>query len=208
VSRPQVSGSDGPPADDSDRAGRLRALAAGLNVDRSIVLVGMMGAGKTVIGRRLANVLGLPFRDADAEIELAAGRTISEIFAERGEADFRRGERLVIARLIRKNPPHVLATGGGAFMNEDTRALLRESAVTVWLRADLEVLLRRVEKKGHRPLLQTDARGVLTRLMEQRQATYAESDVTVDSGANPHAATVEAVLRALEPYFGADRTAA
>lgn len=208
MSRPLVSGSDGAAPEAPDRAARLRALAAELKVDRSIVLVGMPGAGKTAIGRRAAQALDLPFKDADSEIEAAAGRTIPEIFAERGESDFRRGERLVIARLIRKNPPLVLATGGGAYMNAETRALLKEMAVTVWLRADFEVLLRRVERKTHRPLLQADVRGKLARLMEERHPVYAGADITVDSGAGPHSAAVESVLTGLKPYFGADRTAA
>jgi shikimate kinase len=113
----------------------------------------------------------------------------------------------VIARLIRKNPPLVLATGGGAYMNAETRALLKESAVTIWLRAEFETLLRRVERKTHRPLLQADVRGRLARLMEERHPVYAEADVTIDTGAGPHTAVVESVLRALTPYFGADRTA-
>ncbi|MEJ0022442.1 MAG: shikimate kinase [Alphaproteobacteria bacterium] len=184
----------------------MRALATELKVDRTIVLVGMPGAGKTAIGRRLATALGLPFKDADAEIELAAGRTIPEIFAERGEGDFRRGERLVIARLIRKNPPLVLATGGGAYMNAETRALLKETAVTIWLRAEFDTLLRRVERKTHRPLLQADVRGRLAKLMEERHPVYADADITIDSGSGPHTAAVESVLSALKPYFGADRT--
>lgn len=205
---PLASGSDGAPAEAPDRASRLRDLAGALTIDRSIALVGMPGAGKTAIGRRLAQALDLQFRDADAEIELAAGRSIPEIFAERGEGDFRRGERLVIARLIRKSPPMVLATGGGAYMNPDTRALLKEAAVTIWLRADLDVLLRRVERKSHRPLLQSNVRETLLRLMEQRHPVYANADITVDSGAGPHAAAVEATLSALQRYFGAGRTAA
>lgn len=208
MSRPLVSGSDGAAAETSDRAARLHALARDLKVDRSIVLVGMPGAGKTAIGRRVAKVLDIAFKDADAEIELAAGRTIPEIFAERGESDFRRGERLVIARLIRKSPPLVLATGGGAFMNPETRALLKDAAVTIWLRADFDVLLRRVERKTHRPLLQADVRGTLSRLMDERHPIYASADITIDSGAGPHTTAVESVLRALKPYFGADRTAA
>ncbi len=206
MSRPLVSGSDGAQAETPDRAARLRALATELKVDRTIVLVGMPGAGKTAIGRRLATALGLPFKDADAEIELAAGRTIPEIFAERGEGDFRRGERLVIARLIRKNPPLVLATGGGAYMNAETRALLKETAVTIWLRAEFDTLLRRVERKTHRPLLQADVRGRLAKLMEERHPVYADADITIDSGSGPHTAAVESVLSALKPYFGADRT--
>ncbi len=121
---------------------------------RSLVLVGLMGAGKSTVGRRLAQKLGLPFRDADHEIEAAAGMTIPEIFAIHGEADFRDGERRVIARLLQEGPM-VLATGGGAFMNDETRARIAEHGISVWLRADLDVLMRRVRKRANRPLLQT-----------------------------------------------------
>lgn len=200
---PLASGSEGPTVEEPDRAGRLRALAAGLVVDRPIALVGMPGAGKTTVGRRLAALLNLPFKDADAEIEKAAGSSIADIFAERGEADFRRGERLVIARLLKKSPPFVLATGGGAYMNGETRALMRETAVTIWLRADIDVLMRRVEKKEHRPLLQTDdPRAALERLISLRHPVYAEADIIIDTGTGPHAAAVEAILRALQTRFG------
>src|SRR5262245_30763384 len=119
---------------------------------RTIALVGLMGVGKSSVGRRLASALGLPFRDADAEVETAAGRSISDIFADLGESAFRDGERRVISRLL-EGPPHVLATGGGAFMNPDTRALIKSKAVSVWLKTDLEVLARRVARKDTRPLL-------------------------------------------------------
>ena len=167
--------------------------------DRTIALVGLMGAGKTSIGRRLAQRLGLPFIDADAEIEAAAGTTIEEIFQRHGEAAFRDGERRVIARLL-DNPPHVLATGGGAFMDPTTRALLRRSAITVWLRADLEVMLSRVTRRSinHRPLLKgRDPRAALEALMAERYPVYAEADVTVDSVDGPPEATLERVLAAL-----------
>ena len=144
--------------------------------DRTIALVGLMGVGKSSIGRRLATALDLPFRDADAEIETAAGRTIAEIFAERGEAEFREGERRVIARLL-DQPPHVLATGGGAFMNPLTRAAVRRRGVSLWLRADLDVLVQRVSRRSDRPLLNAgDPRDILALLIEQRHPIYGEAD--------------------------------
>jgi shikimate kinase len=193
--------------DEQAQAASLRDLAACVTVDRPIALVGMMGAGKTSIGKRLAAALGVPFRDADFEIEKAAGRSIAEIFAERGEEEFRRGESRVIARLITCEAPHILATGGGAFIAAPTRALLKARAVTIWLRADLDVLLRRVERREHRPLLRTgDPRATLGRLMEERHPTYAQADIAIDSGPGSHAAAVEAVLRALAAH-GAGRPA-
>ncbi len=168
--------------------------------DRTIVLVGLMGVGKSSIGKRLASALNLPFRDADTEIEAAAGRSIADIFAERGEAEFRDGERRVIARLL-EQPPHVLATGGGAFMQEQTRKLILERAVAIWLKADLEVLARRVSRKDTRPLLVgRDPMAVLTAQAEARYPHYAEAHITVDTGDAPHGATVNAVLRALERH--------
>jgi shikimate kinase len=164
---------------------------------RTIALVGLMGAGKTSIGRRLAQRLGLPFLDADAEIEAAAGTTIEEIFRRHGEMAFRDGERRVIARLL-DNPTHVLATGGGAFMDASTRELLRSRAITVWLRADLELMLARVGRRNNRPLLKNgDPRVVLERLMAERYPIYAEADITVESIDGPADATVERVLEAL-----------
>jgi shikimate kinase len=174
--------------------------------NRTIVLVGMMGAGKTSVGRRLAEALDLPFHDADEEIERAAGCTVSEIFAERGEAEFREGERRVIGRLL-DQPPHVLATGGGAFVNPQTRDLVSRKAVSVWLKASPEILARRVGRKGHRPLLQgRDAREALRELLDQREPAYAQADLTVESGEGPHKATVEAILIALrrQRLAGAD----
>jgi shikimate kinase len=166
---------------------------------RTIALVGLMGAGKTSIGRRLAQRVRLPFIDADTEIEAAAGMTIPEIFERHGEAAFRDGERRVIARLL-ENPAHVLATGGGAFIDPTTRALLRARAVTVWLRADLDLMLARVGRRGlnHRPLLKgRDPRAVLQALMAERYPLYAEADLAVDSLDGPPDATVERVLDAL-----------
>ncbi len=168
---------------------------------KTIALVGLMGVGKSSIGRRLAAALELPFHDADDEIERAAGRSIPEIFAERGEAEFREGERRVIARLL-DEAPHVLATGGGAFANAETRALIKEKAVSVWLKADVDVLLRRVARKDNRPLLKgRDARAVLETLARERGPAYQEADLSIETGETPHAAAVEAVLRALEAHL-------
>ncbi len=167
---------------------------------RSIVLVGLMGAGKTSIGRRLAARLGLPFRDADAEIELAAGRTIPELFSRFGESDFRDGERRVIRRLL-AGAPIVLATGGGAFMDPSTRAAIRASSVSVWLRCTLPTLVRRVASRTNRPLLnQGDPAVILAELMKNRHPVYAESDVVVDCGDEPPDMTTNRVLGALEHW--------
>ena len=172
-------------------------------LDRTVALVGLMGVGKTSVGRRVAQALDLPFRDADESIEEAAGRSVSDIFAERGEAEFRSGERRVIARLLGE-PPHVLATGGGAFMNADTRALLLERAVVIWLKADLDVLVKRVGRKDSRPLLRgRDPREVLGTLMAERHPVYAQAHLTVETGDAAHGAAVAAVLQALR-----DRSAA
>jgi shikimate kinase len=167
---------------------------------KTIALVGLMGAGKTSIGRRLAQRLGLPFIDADTEIETAAGTTIEEIFQRHGEAAFRDGERRVIARLL-DQPPHVLATGGGAFMDPSTRALLKARSITVWLRADLELMLARVARRNNRPLLKAgEPRRVLERLIAERYPTYAEADITVDSIDGPPDATLEGVMTALAAH--------
>ena len=169
---------------------------------RTVVLVGLMGAGKTKIGRRLAFRLGLPFFDSDQEIEAAAGETIEEIFANRGEQMFRDGERRVIARLLAQ-PVHVLATGGGAFMDPATRTIIARRGISVWLRADLEVLVQRVSRRADRPLLKAgDPRGILADLIEQRYPIYAEAEVTVDSGDGSPEATVNRVIAALSvsPY--------
>lgn len=165
---------------------------------RTVALIGMMGAGKTAIGRQLAKKLDAAFIDADKEIEEAAGCTIAEIFAEHGEAHFRDGERRVIARLL-DGPRCVLATGGGAYMQDETRALLRERAVTVWLKADFETLWKRVSKRGHRPLLKTeDPQRTLRDLMAAREPVYAEADLVVDSGEQTKEAMARKVLDALE----------
>jgi shikimate kinase len=164
---------------------------------RPIVLVGLMGAGKTTVGRRLAAALGLAFADADEEIERAAGLTVAEIFARHGEGDFRRGERRVIARLL-DGGPLVLATGGGAFIDPDTRQLVLSRATSVWLRADLDVLMRRVERRDNRPLLKAeDPRAIMARLIEERYPIYAEADFIVDSNNSPHTTAVEGVIAAL-----------
>ena len=157
-----------------------------------------MGVGKTTVGRRLARALDLPFRDADAEIEVAAGRSVGDIFAERGEAEFRAGEMRVIRRLL-EGPPMVLATGGGAFMNPETRRTIRERAVSIWLRADLDVLVRRTARRDTRPLLRGgDPRAVLERLAAERYPAYAEADLTVETNEAPHDAAVAAILQALK----------
>ncbi|MBN8920194.1 MAG: shikimate kinase [Rhizobiales bacterium] len=169
--------------------------------NRTVVLVGMMGAGKSSVGRRLAARLGIPFVDADNEIEAAAGMTIQEIFAVHGEPAFRSGEARVIARLL-DGGPRVLATGGGAFMNADTRKAVRESGISVWLKADFEVLMRRVKRRSDRPLLKTaDPGTTLRRLMEERDPVYAEADLTVASREVPHSAVVEDVVTALREAF-------
>jgi len=165
--------------------------------DRSIVLVGLMGVGKTTIGRRLSTRLGLPFVDADAEIESAAGQTISEIFERFGEAHFRDGERRVIARLI-EGPPKVLATGGGAFVHDETRALILDKAIAVWLDADIATLVERVGRRSNRPLLAgRDAKTVLTELAAVRNPLYAQAQIHVASKPAPHDTTVNAIIAAL-----------
>jgi shikimate kinase len=170
--------------------------------DRAIVLVGLMGAGKTTVGRRLAERLGLPFTDADHEIEAAAGKSIPEIFADHGEAYFREGERRVIARLLEAGA-QVLATGGGAFIQEETRARIKERAVSVWLRADLPLLLKRVARRSNRPLLQNgEPEAVMRRLMEARYPIYAEADIIVDSRDVAHGTMVADVIQALAAWAG------
>jgi len=168
-----------------------------LRVPRTIVFVGLMGVGKTCIGRRLAQRLDLDFVDADREIEEAAGCTIPEIFARHGEQAFRDGERRVILRLL-DDPVHVLSTGGGAFMDPQTRARIRERGTSIWLRADIELMLKRVSRRNDRPLLQgTDPRAKLQELITTRYPFYAEADITVDSADGPPEVTVERVLDCL-----------
>ena len=182
----------------TDKAHGKQVETAATLVDRPIVLVGLMGAGKTTVGRRLAARLGLPFVDADAEIEKAAGRTISEIFEDFGEKEFRKGERRVIARLLR-GKPIVLATGGGAYMDPRTRDRVRRKAISVWLKADVKLLAKRTAKRDTRPLLKTgDPVSILEKLAAERYPVYAEADVTVESGSGPHADVVSRILDALE----------
>jgi shikimate kinase len=167
---------------------------------RSVVLVGLMGAGKTVIGRRLAQAIGVPFKDADAEIEQAAGLTVSEIFAKHGEPSFRDGERRVIRRLL-DEPPLVVATGGGAFMSEGTRQLIAERGFSIWLRAELPVLMKRVLKRNNRPLLaQGDPEATMKRLMEERYPIYAEAVMTVDTRDGPHDEVVQTIIEGLRTH--------
>ena len=167
---------------------------------RTIALVGLMGAGKSTVGRRLAEALGRPFFDSDDEIEKAAGQSVADIFKIHGEAEFRRGEHRVLERLL-NGPPHVLATGGGAYLKEDTRTMMRARAVTVWLNADLETLWKRVSRRGHRPLLhQDDPKGVLSALLEARKSIYEKADLIVPSEEGPHSRTVRAIIKALETW--------
>src|SRR5882724_10548044 len=169
---------------------------------RSIVLIGMMGAGKSTIGRRLAGRLRLPFLDADTEIELAhAGMTIPEIFAAHGEPYFRDGEARVIARLL-DNGPGVLATGGGAFMREETRGRIRDKAVSVWLKADAETIMKRVKRRADRPLLRTaDPAATIGRLIEERHPVYELADITIASRDILHEKIVEECMAALHAYL-------
>ena len=174
------------------------------NLPRTIVLIGLMGAGKSCIGRRLAKIFDVPFVDADLEIEKAAGCSIPDIFALHGEAAFRDGERRVIARLL-DEPVHILATGGGAFMDPETRAKTREKAISVWLRADLEILLERTGRRDNRPLLKSgNPRDILKSLMEKRHPIYAEADIVVDSRDGPPEATVDRVLEALQSFLASE----
>lgn len=180
----------------------LRALLNG----RSVVLVGLMGAGKTTIGRRLASRLGLPFRDADVEIEAAAGMPISDIFARYGEPAFRDGERRVIDRLL-GGEPLVLATGGGAYMDPQTRERIGRAGISIWLKADLGTLLQRVSRRNHRPLLRgTDPAETLRRLMAERDPVYALADLTVASSDLSHGRVTEDVYDALLARLAATRS--
>lgn len=177
-------------------ADAARIASAGLGT-RSVVLVGLMGCGKTAVGRRLAPQLGLPFIDADEEIEKAAGKTIEEIFADHGEAYFRDRERRVMARLLAAGP-QVLATGGGAFMSDETRENVRRAAISVWLKAELGLLVKRVSKRDHRPMLKgRNAETVMKELMETRYPVYATADIIVESRDVPHDTIVAEVIQAL-----------
>lgn len=177
----------------------IAALAR--RIDRPVVLVGMMGTGKSSIGRRLATLLHLPFVDADEAIEEAAQLTIAEIFERHGEAAFRDGERRVIARLM-DGERKVIATGGGAFVNAETRALILSKAITIWLDADIDTLVERTARKNTRPLLrQGDPREILTRLRAERESAYAQAPIHVKSGSGPHLRTVNQVLRGIAQWL-------
>ncbi len=188
-----------------DNSGQDGLPTAAKATKDTIVMVGLMGAGKTSIGRRLAARVGLPFVDADEEIQAAAGSSIGDIFERLGEASFRDGERRVIARLL-DGPPIVLATGGGAFMDPRTRERIAEKAISVWLRADLDTLVRRTSRRNDRPLLKDgDPREILARLMDQRYPIYQQADIIVDSIDAPADETVQCVLDALTAYRAAEQ---
>jgi shikimate kinase len=181
---------------DRDRDRQLAEIRQSLG-QNSLVLIGLMGAGKSAVGRRLAASLNLPFTDADSEIEAAAGQSIAEIFAEHGEAYFRTGERKVIARLL-ENGPQVLATGGGAYMDPETRAAVKEHGISIWLKASLRVLMKRVGRRDNRPLLQVDnPETVMKKLMAERNPVYAAADITVESKDAPHEVMVGSIIDAL-----------
>jgi len=188
-----VNGAVQKPAEEASPEARIvRALGG-----RSVVLVGMMGAGKSSIGRRLATRLGIPFIDADTEIENAAGMTIAEIFARHGEPYFRAGEARVIARLL-DHGPQVLATGGGAVMDAQTRALIRDRSLSIWLKADLDVLLKRTRRRGERPLVDR-----IKDLLPQREPLYAQADITVQSRDEPHETIVDEIIAAMPGHLPA-----
>ena len=168
-----------------------------IRLKRTVALVGMMGAGKSSLGRRLAARLEVMFRDADAEIEAAAGCSINEIFARFGEPAFRDGERKVIARLLGLDP-HVLATGGGAFADDETRARIKTQAVSVWINVPLHVLIERVGRRDTRPMLKDgDPAEIMTRLFNEREPLYAQADLTINSEDSPHQAAVTSILNLL-----------
>ena len=169
---------------------------------KSVVIIGMPGSGKSAVGRKLAARFSIPFHDSDEEVEAAAGMKIEQIFERFGEAEFRKGERRVIGRLL-DQPVHVLATGGGAFMDAETRELIRSKAVSVWLRADLETLVERTSRRSDRPLLKGgDAREILKKLGAEREPFYSQADITVDSDNRPTDETVERIVRALSDFTG------
>lgn len=184
-----------------DEAKPTTARMVGEQLDRTVVLVGMMGSGKTSVGRRLAKVLNWPFQDADWAIEDAAGTTISNIFAEIGETAFRRSERQVIVRLMDERNQQVLALGGGAFVADDTRALIKQHAISIWLDTDVDILVRRTGRRGDRPLLSTgDPHEIMNRLLDERRATYAEADITIDGGSGSFSDVVDRAIKALRPF--------
>jgi shikimate kinase len=171
-------------------------------LDRPVVLVGLMGVGKSTVGRRLARRLGLPFVDSDTEIEDAAGLTAAEVFDRFGEQEFRDGERRLVARLVEEEV-RVIATGGGAFVDPRTRELLKDRAITVWLDAPVAILADRTSRRNTRPLLRTpDPRATLERLAEERRPSYAQADIHIRSGDGAHSEVVEAILIALAEYLG------
>lgn len=174
----------------------LRAIGT-----RSLVLVGMMGAGKTTIGRRLAKRLGLKFVDADAEIEAAAGMKVPDIFEVFGESAFRDGERRVLERVL-KEGHQVVATGGGAFLNEQTRVAIKQSGLSIWLKAEIDVLMERVKRKGNRPLLlNPDPEGTMRRLLQERAEIYKLADIIVESNDNTHEKVVSATIAKLTQHL-------
>lgn len=188
----------------SDKAAEVRAddlaqIRSGLG-GRSLVLVGMPGSGKSAAGKRIAIRLDLPFMDADAEIEAAAGKTIKEIFADDGEPFFRDGERRVIARLLSQGPA-VIATGGGAFMTPAVREAIQEKGISIWLKAELALLLRRVQRRTHRPMLVDDPEGTLRRLLAARSDTYATADIVVEARDVAHEVMVNEILRAVANFL-------
>lgn len=193
-------------AENVSTLGVREAALVGALAGRSLVLVGMMGAGKSSVGRKLAMRLALPFVDADTEIETAAGMTIPEIFQKRGEPEFRSGEARVIARLL-ENGPQVLATGGGAYMNPETRGLIAQKGVSVWLKAEFDVLMRRIRRRSDRPLLQMpDPAATLQRLMDERYPVYAQADVTIESRDVSHEVVVDETIEGVLAHFGIPTT--
>jgi shikimate kinase len=184
------------PADMQTEAAIIAALGR-----RSIVLVGMMGSGKSSVGRRLAARIGIPFVDADAEIEKAAGMSITDIFAVRGEAEFRSGEARVIRRVL-QGGPQVLSTGGGAFMDPETRAAVAASGISIWLNAEFDILMKRIRRRHDRPLLKTsDPGATLRKLMVERDPIYALADLIVESRDEPHDRIVDDIIRALHLHL-------
>jgi shikimate kinase len=192
----------------ADKAEPPEAKVNRLLSGRTLVMVGMMGAGKSSVGRRLASRLGLPFVDADTEIERAANETISEIFEHHGEAYFRDGERRVIQRLL-DGSPKVLATGGGAFINPETRAAIRAAGVSIWLKVDRDLILHRVKRRSNRPLLKTaDPAVVIDRLLQERNPIYAEADIHVQSRDVAHDFVIGDILAALDGWLSRHAVAA
>lgn len=168
---------------------------------KTIVLVGLMGAGKTTIGRRLAKTLGVAFKDSDDEISIAAECSIPDIFEIHGEEIFRDLEKRVISRLLQDEAPQVLATGGGAWMQPETRELIKKHALSIWLKADLDVLLERVSRRGGRPLLEKgDKRAILSKLIDERYPVYAEAEMTIESDDGAHERVVESIISRLREY--------